>query len=79
MLGAFHPVLHPGVKERALATRLPRFKDSLYWVAPVFSSLCSRGQFDSPLETTKSPRPCGVFMYVRANLCFLFWYPFFLT
>lgn len=57
MLDAFHPVLHPGGKERALAFRFARFKDS---AVPGCTSgeplLCSQGQPGSP-EITKAPYP----------------------
>lgn len=60
MLDAFHPVLHPGGKERALASRLPRCKGSAVLGCSGVSSPCSWGQPDSSLETTKSSRCCGV-------------------
>lgn len=65
MLDAFHPVLHPGGKERALASRLPRCKGSAVLGCTGVSSPCSWRQPDSSLETTKSSRCCGVRMCVR--------------
>jgi hypothetical protein len=71
MLDAFHPVPHPGGKERTLAFRFARFKDSAEpGCASCVSLLRSVGQPNSPETMKGTPSPKSL---RGLRVSYLFW------